>query len=432
MNNQHNHIKKVAIIGLGYVGIPLCKAFLDAGVNVIGIDVNKERVNELNNNIMTLNHLSNIDINSFLKKNQVKFSLDFKECSKCDAVIICVPTPLDKYKQPDLGPIKGVINSLIPYLTKNQIISLESTTYPGTCKDELVVPFEVEGYKVGKDIHVVYSPEREDPGNRNFDCHNTPKVIGGFTQNCLKKGLDLYSIINDQPIPVSSCEVAEFSKLYENIYRSVNIALANEMKVIADKLGLDIYEIINAAATKPFGFSAFYPGPGVGGHCIPVDPAYLNWKAKSENVHSKMIDTAMEVNKNITQFVVNKTSKMLNKQNKSISSSNILILGISYKSNVDDIRESPAIDIAEQLLELKANLSYDDRFIPKTSLKGKLSMVKELKEVTNSKKLIQNFDAILLLTAHDYYNYDNLKAYSNLIIDTRGVLSNQSPNVERA
>lgn len=431
MKKQKNAIKKVAIIGLGYVGIPLCKTFLDAGINVIGVDVNKKRVDELNNNKMTLNHLSSIDLGYYLKRKQVKFLSDFKECSKCDAVIICVPTPLDKYQQPDLAPIKSVINSLVPYLAKNQIISLESTTYPGTCEDEIVTPFENEGYKVGKDIHVVYSPEREDPGNKNFDCQNTPKVIGGYTPKCLKKGIELYSLIIDQPVPVSSCEVAEFSKLYENIYRSVNIALANEMKVIADKFELDIFEIINAAATKPFGFSAFYPGPGVGGHCIPVDPAYLNWKAKSENVYSRIIDTAMEVNRNITEFVVHKTSKMLNKHGKSISNANILILGVSYKSNIDDIRESPALEIIEKLLELNANLSYDDKFVSKTSLKGRLSKIKKVVNATNSNKKIQSFDAILLLTNHDYYNYENVKAYSNLVIDTRGVFSSKSRNVER-
>jgi UDP-N-acetyl-D-glucosamine dehydrogenase len=238
-------------------------------------------------------------------------------------------------------------------------------------------------------------------------------------------------LVIDQPVPVSSCEVAEFSKLYENIYRSVNIALANEMKVIADKFGLDIFEIINAAATKPFGFSAFYPGPGVGGHCIPVDPAYLNWKAKSENVYSRLIDTAMEVNRNITDFVVNKTSKMLNKRGKSISAANILILGVSYKSNIDDIRESPALDIIEKLLDLKATISYDDKFVLKTSMKGKLRKIKKVINVTNSEKTIAKYDAILLLTNHDYYDYENIKKYADLVIDTRGVFINNKSNIER-
>ena len=431
MKKQKNTFKKVAIIGLGYVGIPLCKTFLDAGINIIGIDVNNKRVEELNNNVMTLNHLSNIDLEYFLNRKQVKFSSNFKECNKCDAVIICVPTPLDKYQQPDLRPIKSVINSLIPHLSSNQVISLESTTYPGTCADEIVLPIENAGYKVGLDIHVVYSPEREDPGNKNFDCQNTPKVIGGYTSKCLKKGIELYSLVIDQPVPVSSCEVAEFSKLYENIYRSVNIALANEMKVIADKFGLDIFEIINAAATKPFGFSAFYPGPGVGGHCIPVDPAYLNWKAKSENVYSRLIDTAMEVNRNITDFVVNKTSKMLNKRGKSISAANILILGVSYKSNIDDIRESPALDIIEKLLDLKATISYDDKFVLKTSMKGKLRKIKKVINVTNSEKTIAKYDAILLLTNHDYYDYENIKKYDDVVIDTRGVFINNKSNIER-
>ena len=389
------------------------------------VDVNEKRVNELSNNKITLNHLSDIDLKDFIKNRQVKFSSNFKDCSKCDAIIICVPTPLDKYHQPDLSPVKSVVKSLVPHLSKNQIISLESTTYPGTCSEEIVIPIEEGGFKVGKDIHVVYSPEREDPGNKNFNCQNTPKVIGGHTAKCLKKGIELYSIVVDQPVPVSSCEVAEFSKLYENIYRSVNIGLANEMKVIADKLDLDIFEIINAAATKPFGFSAFYPGPGVGGHCIPVDPAYLNWKAKSKNVYSKLIDTAMEVNRNITDFVISKTSKELNKRGKSINAANILILGVSYKKNVDDIRESPAIDIIEKLFDLKAKISYDDKFVSKSALSNKGFKIKKVKNTTNSEMLIHKYDAILLLTDHDYYDYPNIKKFAKLVIDTRGTFSNK-------
>ena len=424
-------INRVAIIGLGYVGIPLCKNFLEAGVSVIGIDVNKDRVKDLQNNKITLNHLSNINLDNFLKEKKVKFSSDFKDCSKCDAIIICVPTPLDKFQQPNLKPIENAVASILPNIVNGQIISLESTTYPGTCTDKIVKPLENNGFKVGEDIFVVYSPEREDPGNKSYDCKNTPKIVGGFSKDCLGKGVELYSIVNDQPVPVSSCEVAEFSKLYENIYRAVNIGLANEMKIIADKFDIDIFEVIRAAATKPFGFSAFYPGPGVGGHCIPVDPAYLNWKARSKNVYSRLIDDAMEINRNISEFVVNKTIYELNRRSKSIKNSKILILGVSYKSNIDDVRESPSIDIIEKLIKLNAKVSFDDDFVTVNSLFEKSSKVKQIKNATKSENIIKTFDAVLLLTSHDYYNYENIRTHSELVIDTRGIFSNKFNNIER-
>lgn len=424
-------INRVAIIGLGYVGIPLCKSFLEAGVSVIGIDVNKDRVKDLQNNKITLNHLSNINLDNFLKEKKVKFSSNFKDCSRCDAIIICVPTPLDKFQQPNLKPIENAVASILPNIVNGQIISLESTTYPGTCTDKIVKPLENNGFKVGEDIFVVYSPEREDPGNKSYDCKNTPKIVGGFSKDCLGKGVELYSIVNDQPVPVSSCEVAEFSKLYENIYRAVNIGLANEMKIIADKFDIDIFEVIRAAATKPFGFSAFYPGPGVGGHCIPVDPAYLNWKARSKNVYSRLIDDAMEINRNISEFVVNKTIYELNRRSKSIKNSKILILGVSYKSNIDDVRESPSIDIIEKLIKLNAKVSFDDNFVTVNSLFEKSSKVKQIKNATKSENIIKTFDAVLLLTSHDYYNYENIKTHSELVIDTRGIFSNKFNNIER-
>ena len=425
------NINRVAIVGLGYVGIPLCKNFLEAGVGVIGIDVNKDRVKDLQNNKITLKHLSNINLDNFLQEKKVKFSSDFKDCSKCDAIIICVPTPLDKFQQPNLKPIENAVASILPNIVNGQIISLESTTYPGTCKDKIIKPIENNGFKVGEDIFVVYSPEREDPGNKSYDCKNTPKIVGGYSKDCLGKGVELYSIVNDQPVPVSSCEVAEFSKLYENIYRAVNIGLANEMKVIADKFDIDIFEVIRAAATKPFGFSAFYPGPGVGGHCIPVDPAYLNWKARSKNVYSRLIDDAMEINRNISEFVVNKTIYELNRRSKSIKNSKILILGVSYKSNIDDVRESPSIDIIEKLIKLNAKVSFDDDFVTVNSLFEKSSKVKQIKNATKSENIIKTFDAVLLLTSHDYYNYENIKTHSELVIDTRGIFSNKFNNIER-
>ncbi len=423
--------KVVAIVGMGYVGIPLCKSFLDSGLKVIGIDINNERINQLIQNNIVLNHLANIDFKKYLDNKDVTFSSDIKDCENADSIIICVPTPLNDEMKPDLDPIKNAISSIIPHLKKGQTISLESTTYPGTTRDEIVEPIEKTGLKVGKDIFVVYSPEREDPGNKKFNCKNTPKVIGGITQDCLENGLDLYSNVVDTLVPVSSCEVAEFSKLYENIYRAVNIGLANEMKIIADSFDLDIFEIIKAADTKPFGFSAFYPGPGVGGHCIPVDPEYLNWKARSLNTESKLIETALSVNRNITDFVIQKTISELKKVNKNIEKSNILILGVSYKSNIDDIRESPSLDVIEKLLNLNANISYDDKYISKILLGDLKDNINQVFDATLSEKVLSKFDAILILTNHDYYNIENIAKYSKLVIDTRGVFELDKTNIFR-
>lgn len=423
--------KVVAIVGMGYVGIPLCKSFLDSGLKVIGIDINNERINQLMQNNIVLNHLANIDFKQYLDNKDVTFSSDIKDCENADSIIICVPTPLNDEMQPDLDPIKNAISSIIPHLKKGQTISLESTTYPGTTRDEIVKPIEKTGLKVGKDIYVVYSPEREDPGNKKFNCKNTPKVIGGITQGCLENGLDLYSNVVDTLVPVSSCEVAEFSKLYENIYRAVNIGLANEMKIIADSFELDIFEIIRAADTKPFGFSAFYPGPGVGGHCIPIDPQYLNWKAKSLNTESKLIETALSVNRNITNFVIQKTISELKKVNKKIEKSNILILGVSYKSNIDDIRESPSLDVIEKLLNLNAIVSYDDKYISKILLGDLKDNINQVFDATLSEKELSKFDAILILTNHDYYNIENIAKYSKLVIDTRGVFELDKTNIFR-
>ncbi len=423
--------KVVAIVGMGYVGIPLCKSFLDSGLKVIGIDINNERINQLMQNNIVLNHLANIDFKKYLDNKDVTFSSDIKDCENADSIIICVPTPLNDEMQPDLDPIKNAISSIIPHLKKGQTISLESTTYPGTTRDEIVKPIEKTGLKVGKDIYVVYSPEREDPGNKKFNCKNTPKVIGGITQGCLENGLDLYSNVVDTLVPVSSCEVAEFSKLYENIYRAVNIGLANEMKIIADSFELDIFEIIRAADTKPFGFSAFYPGPGVGGHCIPIDPQYLNWKAKSLNTESKLIETALSVNRNITNFVIQKTISELKKVNKKIEKSNILILGVSYKSNIDDIRESPSLDVIEKLLNLNAIVSYDDKYISKILLGDLKDNINQVFDATLSEKELSKFDAILILTNHDYYNIENIAKYSKLVIDTRGVFELDKTNIFR-
>ncbi len=431
MPDKINDNKIVAIIGMGYVGIPLCKSFLDAELNVIGLDINENRISELCDGIISLNHLSHIDLKEHISDQSVIFSTEMEKCKDADAIVICVPTPLDRNMDPDLNPIKQAISSIIPYLKHNQVISLESTTYPGTTYEEIVCPIEDSGLKVGSDIYVVYSPEREDPGNKEFNCKNTPKLIGGYSEKCLKKGIELYSYVIDTPVPVSSCEIAEFAKLYENIYRAVNIGLANEMKIIADSFDIDIFEIIRAADTKPFGFSAFYPGPGVGGHCIPVDPAYLNWKARSLGTESRLIESSLNINKEISEFVVNKTINELKKDNKGISDANILILGVSYKSNIDDIRESPSLNIISRLISLGAKVSFDDNYISLESMGSLNNKVIKVIDSTESKESLNEYDAILLLTNHDYYNNHNVSKYGNKIIDTRGVFDINNQNVVR-
>ncbi len=431
MNKPNQNIQKIAIIGMGYVGIPLCKSFLEAGIKVIGIDICEKRIDELNKNKVTLNHLSKVNFDESLKNKDVRFSTNFQDCELVDSILICVPTPLNEKMHPDLSCIRNVISSVKPYIKKGQTISLESTTYPGTTREEIVLPLEEKGMIAGNDFFVVYSPEREDPGNAKYNCKNTPKVIGGYTQNCLDKGVNLYSNVVDTLVEVSSCEVAEFTKLYENIYRAVNIGLANEMKIVADSFGIDIFEIIRAAATKPFGFSAFYPGPGVGGHCIPVDPEYLNWKARALGSESKLVDVALKVNREVTKFVIKKTLERLEENGKSISSSKILILGLSYKSNIDDIRESPSLDIVRHLLKLNAEIFYDDKYVTPNSLGDITNNVKRVSDSTLTEENISMYDAILILTNHDYYNNENILMHGEIVVDTRGIFSSNEKNVVR-
>lgn len=430
MQNNQPDQSTIAIVGMGYVGIPLCKSFLESGNNVIGIDINETRIRELNNNCISLNHLSHINFKKYLNNQMASFSSHFEDCVNADSIIICVPTPVDKDTNPDLKPIKNAVASIIPYLKEGHMISLESTTYPGTTREEIVLPVEENGFKVGEDIYVVYSPEREDPGNKNFNCRNTPKLVGGYSAECLKKGIKLYSKVVDETVPVDSCEIAEFAKLYENTYRAVNIALANEMKIVADTFDLDIYEIIRAAATKPFGFSAFYPGPGVGGHCIPVDPAYLNWKAELHGTKSKLIEDALKINKDVSKFVVDKTISELKSLGKEIKNSNMLVLGVSYKNNIDDIRESPSIDIIKMLLEHNAKVSFDDEYVSSESI-GIDEDIKKVNNITSDINALQKFDAVLILTNHDYYNLNNISRHCQIVIDTRGIFNVNNKNIIR-
>ena len=411
--------KNVAIIGLGYVGLPLAIRFAQNGSKIFGIDQNIDYVEKLNSGSCHIEAVTDKALRMMLDKGAV-ISNEFKLIKNADAIIICVPTPLSKNREPDLSHIKNVIKEIAPHINEGQIISLESTTYPGTTED-LIIPMLKVNFIPGKDIHVVYSPEREDPGNKTYTTANIPKIVGGYSKKCLEKGIELYSQAIDSVVPVSSLKIAEMTKLLENIYRSVNIGLVNEMKMVADAMEIDIFEVIKAASTKPFGFTPFYPGPGLGGHCIPIDPFYLTWKAKEYDINTKFIELSGEINRAMPSFVIDKASKALNSVQKSIKGSSIHILGAAYKKNVSDTRESPAIEILRRLLNLNAQVSYSDEYVRKIKINTS-DQEKELETVEDYLTKISNSDLTILITDHDYFNIAEISSQSNLLIDTRGIV----------
>jgi UDP-N-acetyl-D-glucosamine dehydrogenase len=347
-----------------------------------------------------------------------------------DALIICVPTPLDKHREPDLSYVTDTTDALVPHLRSDQIVSLESTTYPGTTDEELKPRIESKGLKVGENIFLVHSPEREDPGNPNFETKTIPKVCGGCTPNCLAVGVALYSGVIDKVVQVSTARAAELTKLLENIHRVVNIGLVNEMKIVTDKMGIDIHEVIRAASTKPFGFTPYYPGPGIGGHCIPVDPFYLTWKAREYGVHARFIKLAGEINEQMPDWVVYKVVEALNERGKSLKGSKILLLGIAYKKNVDDVRESPACLVMEILRKKGAKLSYSDPYFPEFPKMREHSF--SLKSVPLTPASVASYDCVLVTTNHDAFDYDMVKRSAKLIVDTRGVYRKADTNLVKA
>lgn len=407
----------IAIVGLGYVGLPLAMRFAQKGFKVFGIDKDSSRCKKLNSSKSFLSHISNKSIKDAIN-NGFEASNDFSFIEKCDVIVICVPTPLDKNRAPDLSYIINCMNSMLPFMKKGQLLSLESTTYPGTTSEEIAPLIVNKGLKIGRDFFLVYSPEREDPGNKNFEIQDIPKICGGYTPVCLDLGSLIYSEIIDEVVRVSSTETAEMTKLLENIHRSVNIGLVNEMKIISDAMNIDINEVITAAASKPFGFVPYRPGPGLGGHCIPIDPFYLSWKAKEYGLNAKFIELAGEVNIQMPEWVVGKIIKSLNDKHIAVSSSKILVLGAAYKKNVGDIRESPSIRIIELLSSMGSKVSFSDPYVEQ------LHDIEHHKSVLKSKKLsiknLRKFDCVVLATDHDEFNYDDILKNSSLIIDTRG------------
>jgi UDP-N-acetyl-D-glucosamine dehydrogenase len=419
----------VGIIGLGYVGLPLAINFCQNNIKVIGFDIDKSKVELLNNKKSYIKYISDLTIQEI--SNYFRATDDFSLLKEVDFIMICVPTPLDKYRNPDMSYVFNTAKVISKYLRRNQVVILESTTYPLTTEIDLKNILETSGLKAGVDFYLGFSPEREDPGNKQFTFRQIPKIVSGINRESLILVSKLYSLVVDEVVEVSSPKVAEAAKLLENIYRSVNIALVNELKMVFDRMGIDIWEVIQAAKTKPFGFQAFYPGPGLGGHCIPIDPFYLTWKAKEYDINTKFIELAGEINTYMPYYVINKTIEILNKFNKSIFNSKVLILGLAYKKDIDDARESPALKVID-ILENNYNciVDYNDPYIPKSPKFRKYNILKESVELTEQN--LKKYDVVIIITDHSVYDPDFIAKNSNLVIDTRNLIKKNYPNVFKA
>ena len=413
---------KIGIIGLGYVGLPLLWTFHQVGEKVIGFDVDPEKINSINAGKTYIKHFKDEQIQDLSSSDLCEVTTDFSRLDEPDAILICVPTPLDHHREPDMTYVEETAKTISKYLRKGQLVVLESTTYPGT-SDELMKDIleKGSGLKAGVDFFIAYSPEREDPGNPDFNTKSIPKVVGASTEKARELAVELYSKALDKVVPVSSAKVAESAKLLENIFRSVNIALVNEMKLVMDAMDIDIHEVIDAAATKPFGFMKFTPGPGLGGHCIPIDPFYLTWKAREFGLNTRFIELAGEVNNAMPQFVVDKTMLALNEKGKALNGSKVLILGIAYKPNVDDMRESPSFSVMDKLKALGAEVSFYDPWIPVIPSSREHMQWKGLESVDWTKDSISEFDAAIIVTDHRDVDYTELLNWCNCIVDSRNV-----------
>ncbi len=406
----------IGIIGLGYVGLPLAIEFCNAGFQVTGFDTDKEKINMLKKGESYIKHIGEERLKSISSK--LIPTHDFSILAEMDCIIICVPTPLSKYRDPDMKFVFGTSKIIAHYLRKGQLVVLESTTYPGTTDEDLKNILEESGLKAGVDFFLAFSPEREDPGNKKFSTSKIPKIVGGLTPTCLKIAKTLYDQIVAKTVPVSSTKVAEAAKLLENIYRAVNIALVNELKMLFDRMGIDIWEVIEAAKTKPFGFQAFYPGPGLGGHCIPIDPFYLTWKAKEYELNTRFIELAGEINSYMPYYVIDRAFQVLNMAKKPVKGSNILVLGIAYKKDVDDQRESPALKIIDLLKKCGANVTYNDPYIPICKGFRKYPYM-YMTSVDITEEVLKGCDLVILITDHSIYDYAFIEKHASLILDTR-------------
>jgi UDP-N-acetyl-D-glucosamine dehydrogenase len=421
-----NRTALVGIIGMGYVGLPLAVELGKENFHVIGIDVSKNKVDLVNSGKSDIDDVKDEDLQPLVKAGKVKATTDFSALKKVDCIAICVPTPLSKTKDPDVSYILAAVKQVQKYLHPGQLVILESTTYPGTTEELILPMLEKTGLKVGKDFFLAFSPERVDPGNESYNTKNTPRVVGGTTPQCTEIAKLFYEQTIIQAIPVSSTKGAEMVKLLENTFRSVNIGLVNEVALMCDRLKIDVWEIIDAANTKPFGFMRFYPGPGLGGHCIPIDPHYLSWKLKSLNYYARFIELAGDINSHMPEYVVERVNRALNERKKSLKGSKILVLGVAYKRDIKDVRESPALDVIKLLENRGAEVSYNDPHVPSIRMDDSV-----MKSVKLTQALLQSADCVVILTDHTAYDYDWTVQNSQLVMDTRNATRNVKKNQKK-
>ena len=424
-NKIENREAQIGVIGLGYVGLPLAMEFVRAGFHVTGIDVDQEKVKKLNRGENYIQDIKDEPVKNAVEMNQLSATSDFSVIQNLDAISICVPTPLNKQKNPDISFINQVMENMKDFFHHDMLIVLESTSYPGTTRELILPEMESKGLRVGHEFYLCFSPERIDPGNEKYKTANTPKILGGITPQCGEMGEFIYETIVEQVVRVSSPETAEMVKLLENTFRAINIGLANEVAIMCEKLGIDVWEVIDAAATKPFGFMKFTPGPGLGGHCIPIDPHYLSWKLKTLDYNARFIELAAEMNTSMPLHMVDLVREGLNHNGKGIFGSQIIVIGVAYKKNVNDVRESPALDVMKLLKNDGAELSFYDPYVSFVELNGNRMMGIE----TLTKETLNNSDAIVIITDHDQIDFQFVEENSDLIIDSRNVIKNDHPNV---
>ncbi|MFO0839246.1 MAG: nucleotide sugar dehydrogenase [Phycisphaerae bacterium] len=412
----------IGVIGLGYVGLPLVREFTGAGFSVMGFDVDEEKVSMLRAGKSYIRHLPAKLFNASIKSGQFIPTTDMKRLKEPDAILICVPTPLDKMREPDMTYVRGTAETIAKVIRKGQLVVLESTTYPRTTREICQPLFDAAGLTVEKDYFLAFSPEREDPGREDITTRQIPKVVGGIGPHSSRAAQAVYGGAFERVVPVSTCEVAEACKIVENVYRCINIALVNELKLIFDRMGIDVWEVIEAAKTKPFGFQAFYPGPGLGGHCIPIDPFYLSWKAREYGISARFIELAGEINTAMPEYVINRVADALNEHGKPVKGSKVLVLGLAYKKDVDDVRESPSVELIEILQERGAQVSYHDPFIP-VAKPMREHNITHMKSIKLTPDVVRKFDCVLISTDHSNVDYDLVVKNAKLVIDTRNACS---------
>ena len=417
MTKRKTSALQVGIVGLGYVGLPLAREFYLGGVNVLGFDVNSAAVRKINRGISPIKHIPHQMMKEMVKSRRFSATDNMTRLSKPDAILIAVPTPLTENREPDMQYVEATCQTISKYLRKGQLVVLESTTYPGTTRELMLPILEQSGLKAGRDFYLAYSPEREDPGNKQFRTSTIAKVVGGLDKESLRRALAVYEHAIDTLVPVSSCEVAEAAKILENTYRCINIAMVNELKMLYDRMGIDVWEVIHAASTKPFGYQPFYPGPGLGGHCIPIDPYYLTWKARQYGMATQFIELAGNINTDMPHYVIQRTMDALNDRRKSLKGSKVLVLGLAYKPDIDDVRESPSLALIELLKAKGARVDYNDPYIPQTHKMREYDLKMRSKKL--GAKMLQGYDVVLISTNHSDYDYQWILDHAQLVVDTR-------------